>query len=92
MVGVLAPEPGHLVLHINVFQADRPVGQGVHHQKARLKVETSPYDRVFSIFNGISKSLNYSMRARPESSLVMAWRGQSNDQSAAARLVPLPLE
>ena len=32
------------------------------------------------------------MLARPESSLVMAWRGQSKDQSAAVRLVPLPLE
>ena len=40
------------------------------------------------LFNGIGKSLNYSMRARPESSLVMAWRGQSKDPSAA-RLVPL---
>ena len=30
------------------------------------------------------------MRSRPESSLLRAWREQSKDQSAAARLVPLP--
>ena len=37
------------------------------------------------------KVKNYSICPRPESGFVTAWRGQSKDQSAAVRLVALPL-